>query len=66
MWLLTPPQQSLYQKTQQALFDLLESSEQAEMAPYVVDSASFGSEPIGDHVRHSALHLALAATHASP
>ncbi|KAH9909636.1 glycoside hydrolase family 17 protein [Xylariomycetidae sp. FL2044] len=37
-----------WKKSQQAIYDVLESSEFGPIAPYVVHSADFGSEPITD------------------
>ncbi|GAA6059863.1 hypothetical protein JCM10212_007068 [Sporobolomyces blumeae] len=42
--------QSLWKQGQASLYDLFERSPYAKIAPYVVYSASFGSEPIGDWV----------------
>ncbi|GAA5882839.1 hypothetical protein JCM16303_002488 [Sporobolomyces ruberrimus] len=41
---------TLWKKTQSSLYELFETSAVSTMAPYVVHSASFGSEPIGDGV----------------
>ncbi|GAA6059862.1 hypothetical protein JCM10212_007067 [Sporobolomyces blumeae] len=42
--------QTLWEKTQSSLYELFETSEFANVAPYVVHSVSFGSEPVGDGV----------------
>ncbi|GAA5882841.1 hypothetical protein JCM16303_002489 [Sporobolomyces ruberrimus] len=42
--------QSLWEHTQASLYKLFESSSVSAIAPYIVHSASFGSEPIGDGV----------------
>lgn len=47
-WL--PAQESDWKTSEADLFDLFTTSSYASVAPYVVHSASFGSEPIGDGV----------------
>ncbi|GAA5908940.1 uncharacterized protein JCM6883_002559 [Sporobolomyces salmoneus] len=42
--------QELWRKGQESIFDLFENSTYSQIAPYVVYSASFGSEPVGDWV----------------
>ncbi|GAA6024522.1 hypothetical protein JCM11491_006687 [Sporobolomyces phaffii] len=42
--------QTLWEKTEASIVELFESSSLAGIAPYVIHSASFGSEPIGDGV----------------
>lgn len=50
--MIWPPefQQDLWRRGQRSLYELFENSTYAQIAPYVVYSASFGSEPIGDWV----------------
>jgi len=43
-------QQSLWKKGQSSIYELFTTSSHAEIAPYIVYSASFGSEPVGDWV----------------
>ncbi|GAA5923785.1 uncharacterized protein JCM15063_003764 [Sporobolomyces koalae] len=42
--------QTLWTKSQESIYELFETSSYRTLAPYVVYSASFGSEPIGDWV----------------
>ncbi|GAA5974513.1 hypothetical protein JCM21900_003079, partial [Sporobolomyces salmonicolor] len=42
--------QDLWKKTQASIYQLFTNSTYASVAPYIVYSASFGSEPIGDGV----------------
>ncbi|KAI0594090.1 hypothetical protein F4775DRAFT_586355 [Biscogniauxia sp. FL1348] len=39
-----------WKQSQQAIYDVLESSKYGPIAPYVVHSADFGSEPVGDNM----------------
>lgn len=48
--MIRPSQQELWRQTQASIYQLFTSSSYAAVAPYVVHSASFGSEPIGDGV----------------
>jgi hypothetical protein len=43
-------QQNLWRKGQQSIYQLFENSTYSRVAPFVIYSASFGSEPIGDWV----------------
>ncbi|GAA5882838.1 hypothetical protein JCM16303_002487 [Sporobolomyces ruberrimus] len=42
--------QNLWRTGQESIYDLFENSSYADIAPYIVYSASFGSEPVGDWV----------------
>jgi hypothetical protein len=48
--ILPSRQQNLWRKGQESIYEVFENSIYSKIAPYVVYSASFGSEPIGDWV----------------
>lgn len=50
MWWGFGDDQTLWKKTQSSIYELFTTSTYADVAPFVVHSASFGSEPIGDGV----------------
>lgn len=55
--------QDLWKETESSIYDLFTNSTYAAVAPYVVHSASFGSEPIGDGVDGDNFITDLAAFH---
>lgn len=49
-WGFGQPPDELFQQTRAAIYSLFTTSSYAAIAKYVVQSAAFGSEPIGDGV----------------
>ncbi len=48
MNLLTRRKNTVWQQSQKAIYDTMSSADLGPIAPYVVHSADFGSEPVGD------------------